>query len=478
MTMPAETRVWILASVALYMLAMILIGWWASRQVKDTKDYIIAGGSLGWPLAFGSVFATWFGAETCMGASAAAHAKGLLGVITDPFGAGLCLILFGVFFAGLFRGMGIETIVDYFAARYGRDVAAALSILYIPAYIGWIGAQLLAFGIILHSMSGLPITPSVIVSTVVVLVYTYLGGMWADVLADFFNMIVLVLGLLIIFPFFIKDLGSLSAARAAVPADFFRFYPSDGAPLSWLNYLQAWMLVGVGSLPAQDLLQRTMSARTPAISKWSSIAAGFFYISIGMIPVLMGIFGRVILPQNTGESILIDLAVRYLPGPLIAIMIGALLAAIMSSADSAILAPSSIIGRNIVPYLMPGAGERFQLNLCRASVVVVGLLSMTLALYFQNIYKLCQEAWGILLVGVAAPMVFGVFWKRASPAGALAGGVVGITVWLAAKLLLPGDYPHNLMGFAASGLALAAGSLLKPRVQTLEPLFRRLESQA
>lgn len=461
--MPAETRVWILASVGFYMLAMVLIGWWASRQVKDTKDYIIAGGSLGWPLTFGSIFATWFGAETCMGASATAHAKGLLGVITDPFGAGLCLILFGLFFARLFRNMGIETIVDYFEARYGRDVAAALSLLYIPAYVGWIGAQLLAFGIILHSMSGMPITPSVVVSTVVVLVYTYLGGMWADVLADFFNMIVLVLGLIIVFPFLLKDLGSLSAARAAVPAEFFDFYPRDGSALTWFNYLQAWMLVGVGSLPAQDLLQRTMSARTPGISQWSSIAAGFCYIAIGAIPVLMGIFGRVVLPGNAGESILIDLAARYLPGPLIAIMIGALLAAIMSSADSAILAPASIIGRNIVPYLVPGASERVMLNLCRVSVVVVGLLSLTLALHFQNIYRLCQEAWGILLNGVAAPMIFGVFWKRASPAGAFAGGIAGIAVWVAAKILLPGDYPHNLMGFAASCLALVAGSLLKPR---------------
>ncbi len=467
--MTISTQQWIISGVALYMLAMIAIGWWASRKVKNTKDFIVAGGQIGWLLSFGSIFATWFGAETCMGASATAHNKGILGVMSDPFGAGLCLIIFGLFFAKFFRRLGIETVVDFFEIRYGRKVAVWLSFVYIPVYIGWIGAQLLAFGIILNSLTGLPIMPSVIISTAVVLAYTFLGGMLADIWADFFNMIVLAAGLLFIFPFFMKDIGGFAAARAAVPDHFFHFYPHDGGPLAWLNYFQALMIVGIGSLPAQDLFQRTMSTRSPEISKWTSIAAGFSYVVMGMIPVLMGIFGKLVLPESAGESILIDLAMKYLPGPMIALMIGGLLAAIMSSADSAILAPSSIIGHNIVHYLKPKASERFMLLFCRGSVIVVGLISLALALYFQNIYRLCQESWGILLTGVAAPMIAGVYWKRATTSGALASAGFGVASWIASKLVCPDDYPHNLIGFSVSVLALIVVSLLtRTELQTAE----------
>jgi SSS family transporter len=456
-------ELWIIGGVTFYMLVMLGIGYWASKQVKNTKDFIIAGGQIGWLLSFGSIFATWFGAETCMGSSSTAHEKGILGVIADPFGAGLCLILFGILFAKFFRKLGIETMVDYFELRYGNKVAAWLGLIYIPVYIGWIGAQLLAFGIILNSLTQLPIMPSILVSTAVVLIYTYLGGMLADIYADFFNMVILVAGLIVIFPFFLNDVGGFAQAKSSIPANFFHFYPHSSSVLDWLNYFQAWMIVGIGSLPAQDLLQRTMASKTPAIARWTSIAAGFAYVLMGMLPVLMGIFGRLVLPDSPGESILINLCIKYLPGPLIALMIGALLAAIMSSADSALLAPSSIIGRNIVQYFHPHASERFKLFFCRGSVLVIGILSLLIAVYFQNIYRLCQESWGVLLTGVAAPLIAGVFWKRANSSGALAAGVFGVGVWMTAKFLTPENYPHNLIGFAASWLALILVSLMTQR---------------
>lgn len=442
------------------MLVMLAIGYWASKKVKNAKDFIVAGGQMGWILSFGSIFATWFGAETCMGSSATAFRKGILGVISDPLGAGLCLVISGIFFAKYFRKLGIETIVDFFEIRYGKKVASCLSFVYIPVYLGWIGAQLLAFGIILNSLTGLPLMPSVLASTAVVLIYTYLGGMWADVYADFFNMVVLVAGLLIIFPIFLGDIGGFSRARAQVPEQFFHFFPRNSSPLTWLNYIQAWMIVGIGSLPAQDLFQRTMAAKSPAVARWTSIIAGIFYAAIGMIPVCLGIFGTIAMPENSGESILIDLAVRYLPGPLIALMIGALLAAIMSSADSALLAPSSIIGHNMVPSLFPNAGEKIKLAVCKWSVPVVGLLSLGLALYFKNIYRLCQESWGVLLTGVAAPMIAGVYWKKANARGALAGALAGVLAWIGAKVLVPENFPHNLTGFAVSFIVLIFVSLL------------------
>jgi Na+/proline symporter len=361
--------------------------------------------------------------------------------------------------------MNIETIVDYFEKRYGKKVSWFFSLIYIPVYMGWIGAQLLAFGYILNSLTGMPLMPSIIISTAVVVIYTYSGGMWADTMTDLFQAIILIIGLLILYPVLVHDIGGFAQAKTRLPQNFFHFYPRSSSPLDWLNYLQAWIIVGIGSLPAQDLFQRTMAAKNANVSRWASIIAGFLYVAIGLLPVFLGILGRLALPESSGEKILVELALRYLSAPLVALMIGALLSAIMSSADSAILAPASIIGHNIVRSIRPGAGEAIQLKWCRRSVLLLSILALMLALYFQDIYRLCQESWGVLLTGAAAPMIAGVYWKKTTTEGATAGALAGIATWLTLKCLIPGDYPHNLFGFAASFIVLIAVSLFTQKAK-------------
>lgn len=456
------SQVWLIVSVAVYMLFMLGIGYWTSRRIKDTKDYIIAGGKMGWWLSLGTIFATWFGAETCMGSSRTAFEKGILGVIADPFGAGLCLVLAGLFFAKIFHNLRAETIVDFFEQRYGRKVAVILSLLYIPVYLGWIGGQLLAFGIILHALTGLPVMFSVLISTAVVILYTYWGGMWADAVTDFYQMIFILIGLMILFPILVGDLGGFSAIVAKIPRSYFYFYPHTDSKMEWLIYVQAWMMVGIGSLPAQDLFQRMMAPKSAVMARNASIVAGLMYVVIGLIPVLLGIFGRVAMPESTGDTILIDLAQKYLPTPLMAVMVGALLSAIMSSADSALLAPAGIIGHNIVCFLKPDAGEGLQLKWCHRSILIVGILSLMLALYFQNIYTLCMNAWGILLVGVAAPMIAGAYWARATTAGAFSGIICGILSWILFNFFLPEGVPTYLFAFVISWVALVVVSLFTP----------------
>lgn len=458
-----ETRMWLMGSVAVYMTVMLLIGFWTSTKIRNTKDYIVAGSRMGWWLSIGTIFATWFGAETCMGSSRTAFEKGILGVIADPFGAGLCLILAGIFFARFFHKLGIETIVDFFEQRYGRKVAWGMSLLYIPVYLGWIGGQLLAFGFILKTLTGMPVMLSVVVSAAVVVVYTYAGGMWADAITDVVQMGAILIGFLVLFPVLIADLGGFAAIKAKIPAEFFYVTPHSSATFDWLRYVEAWMIVGIGSLPAQDLLQRMMSPRSASMARWASITAGSLYIVIGLIPVLLGIFGRVALPESNGDSILIDLSQKYLPLPLMALVVGALISAIMSTADSALLAPAGIIGRNILPYLKADASEDLKLKWCKWSIPIVAVLSLILALYFKNIYALCLNSWGILLVGVAAPMIAGVYWKMASTAAAIASAVAGTGSWILFTAFLPDGTPNNLFGFLVSCVVLVVVTLAAPR---------------
>jgi Na+/proline symporter len=159
----------------------------------------------------------------------------------------------------------------------------------------------------------------------------------------------------------------------------------------------------------------------------------------------------------------VDLTLKYLPTPLVALMLGALLSAIMSTVSAALLAPAGIIGYNIVPYLKPGASDAVQLRWCKWSIPIIGAASLLIALYFQNIYTLCTQSWGILLVGVVAPMFAGVYWKRATTPGAIAGALAGTVSWIAFTLCLPENYPSNLFGLIVSCIAVVAVSLLTPK---------------
>jgi SSS family transporter len=471
-----RTQIWLSVSVGLYMLVMLGIGYWARRKIKGTADYIIAGSRLGWWLSIGTIFATWFGAETCMGSSRTACERGFLGVIADPFGAGLCLVLAGLLFAKFFHERRYETIVDFFEERYGRFLARAMSVLYMPVYVGWVAAQLLAFGIILNTLTGLPYTTSIVISTVVVVIYTYWGGMWAVSVTDLVQMVIIIIGLLTLFPIMLGHVGGLDGLRAKVPEDFFHIYPRSHAPLDWLNYFQAWIIVGLGSLPGQDLFQRMVSPKTPRVAKWSSIWAGVLYVLIGLMPVYLGIMGRVALPDGKPDSVLVDLTLKYLPTPLIALMIGALLSAIMSTVSAALLAPAGIIGHNILPRLKPGASDAQQLRWCKWSIPIVAAASLAIALYFQNIYTLCTQSWGILLVGVVAPMFAGVYWKKATTPGAIAGALAGTVSWIAFTVCLPENYPSNLFGLAVSCVAVVVVSLLTQKAAPLLATFARPRS--
>lgn len=465
------TQLWIAGGVGLYLAGMLAVGAWANRRVKDSSDYLVAGRRMPLWMSVGTLFATWFGAETCMGSSGMAFEKGLLGVIVDPFGAGLCLVLAGLFVCRPLYRLGGTTVVDYFEARYGRAFGKAASLLYIPVYVGWVGAQLLAFGLILESLTGLPRLPCVLLSTAVVLTYTYSGGMWAVAATDVIQMLVLLAGLLVIFPVLVRDLGGFAAAKARLPAELFHFYPRSASPSSWLLYLEAWIIVGLGSLPAQDLVSRVFAADSETTAARAAVVAGVLYWTVGLLPVLLGILGRLAVPQDRGESVLIELALRYLSPPLIALMVGALLSAIMSSADSAILAPCSIIGNNIVPYLKKDASDSEKLAWSKRSVPVVGLASLAMALHFQDVYRLCQEAWSFLLVGLTAPLLAGLYWERASPAGAAAAALAGPAVWLSSAALLPEPFPAKLLGFSASLAALALVSLRQPQ-RSQRPIFQ------
>ena len=259
--------------ILLYLILNVLVGIWASRRVHNTTDFLLAGRKLTFPFATAVVFATWFGSETLLGASAQFSEKGLLGVIEDPFGAALCLVLIGFFFARKLYRMNLLTFGDFYRVRYNRLTEIIASFFLVISYFGWIAAQMVALGIILNLVSGINLTGGILLGFLVVVIYTYLGGMWSVSVTDFMQTIVIIAGLLFVTISLVIQIPVTQVIND-LPPDFLRFTPPASAGTTgWINYFAMWITIGFGSIPQQDVFQRVMSSKSERVAVYASFTA-------------------------------------------------------------------------------------------------------------------------------------------------------------------------------------------------------------
>lgn len=453
----------LLIFIAAYFAITLLIGWWASRRVHTTKDFVVAGRNLPMIVAASALFATWFGSETIMGASSEFVEKGLIGVIEDPFGAALCLILVGAFFARPLYRLNILTFNDFFRMRFSRRAELISAIFMVPSYFGWIAAQLVAMAIILNVIAGLTILQGIAVCSLVVVFYTYIGGMWAVSVTDFLQTIVIIIGLFLLAYQLSGQLGGVGNVVRQMPDGFFRFLPK-GDFHSIIHYIAAWITIGLGSIPQQDIFQRVMAARSAKTAVAASYTAGFMYLTIGFVPLFIGLCGRLLYPElqeGDTQMVLPFMVLQHSSMYLQILFFGALLSAIMSTTSGAMLAPATVIGENLIRPYFPNMSDKRLLQTMRLSVVGVAFCSALMAAATQNIYHLVAQSSALSLVSLFVPLVAGLYWKRASDAGALAAIVVGMAVWLLFEFI-GSSIPSLIYGGLASALAMVVGSYWKP----------------
>jgi len=436
----------VIGGIIVFFIIRLIVGYLASRKVVTNADYIVAGRRLPIWLAGASIMATWFAAETLMGASSSAYQWGFQGVVFDPFGAVLCLALSGFFFIRVMRRAQYMTAMDFFERRYGRTMTLLGSIAQLVAYFGWTAAQIVAGGNIVHVLLGWPVAVGMIFVATVVTLYTTMGGLWADTLLDFMQMFFSAGGIVLIFAAVLNQLGGWQAFVDSAGALFvskpFNILPLAGegylgytGHMAWFYWLAAWMAVGLGSLPAQDLMQRSMSGRNEAVAVHGTYLAGILYGVFGILSPLIGLgmyaLNPNIAPEQT-EFLLIGAALDFLPPLLTALFVAALASALMSTSDSSILAGASLVTENILPALNLDLDEKRRLRWTRIMVVVIGVVSLLVALFAATIYKLAIFAWSILLVGLVAPFALGMYWRKANRSGAIASFVAGFLSWLIA----------------------------------------------
>ena len=447
-----------------YLALTIGVGFWAARKVKSSGDYMLAGRSLPLLLSSSALFATWFGSETVFGASSQFMQGGLYAVIEDPFGAALCLVLFGLFFARKLYNMNLLTLGDFFKVRYGVRVELIASIFLAPPYIGYIAAQLVAMGLILNVVTGMVLWQGVVISAVVVTAYTYVGGMWAISITDFFQSVIIIVGLLVL-AFILSDkAGGVTTVLSGVSPDQMQFFPKADFKQIVL-YLSAWSVLGLGSIPSQDVFQRGMSSGSAKTAVWSCYIAALLYLSVAMLPLFISLCTKHLYPdQINGDTQLIlpNMVLTHTTLPVQILFFGSLLSAIMSTTSSAMLAPAAIFSENLVK---PLARKRFTddqfLLLTKVSVLLFSALATIMACLRSNIYELVGESSVLSLVSLFAPLTLGLYWKRSSRMGALLSMVLGMVTWIIFEIYET-SWPSLVPGTLVSIFAMVAGSLLWP----------------
>jgi SSS family solute:Na+ symporter len=461
----------ILTGVAIYLLVMLAIGVYAAKRTISSDDFMVAGRSLPLWLCSATVMATWIGGGSMLGVSGQAYEGGMLAIIADPFGAALGLMLVGLFIVRLVRRLKLLTVVDFIENRFGRSAAVFSAACMVSSAVGWAGALMVAFGFVLNSLTGLSLETGIVIGGAIVLVYTAAGGMWAVAMTDFVQLGIIIVGLVVLLIVVIVDMGGWSSAWSGVPASKFRMIPWENDAVTWLNYIRAWCIIGIADLASQTLLQRGLSARSERVAQNAYYIGGAGYLLIGMIPVLLGILAAVSMPGvEDKETIIPLLAMKHLHPVLMAIFVAAMLAAIMSSADSALLATSSLISNNILPLLWPQSARRYKLVWARITIPVAGIIAAVIALQVQAIYDLILTANEILLAAVVVPFVLGIWWKISNRTGALAAMAAGVVVWILTSWIWPG-LPGDLLGMAACLLTMLVVTPLSQKTDPPRPLL-------
>ncbi len=445
-----STAPWILMLLVIYMVVIIVLGIVYSRRVHEADDLCVAGRQMSFTFLIPSIVATWICAGAMMGAAGYALLYGMQGIIFDPWAPSLCMVIIAIFFAYRMRKAKYTTVTDFFNHRYNHLSGMLYTIIQILSAIAWLGGQLVALGIIVYLTTGFSMGTAVIIATLAIIIVTACGGLWALSRIDMIGFILIILGLVILLPAALNQVGGFSALIengvnwAELPTWSMKIeseanggYLGYAGLLAVLLYISAWTTLSLGDVPSQVLMQRALAAKSEKTAVAAFFTSGILYLTIGMMPVLIGIavfttgmLDNVPNIETQAENVLPWAAYNFLPPWASILFILSLAAAIVSTAGDNVLIVSTLIGHNIYRYIKPQADNVEILKVIRIFIPITALLAMSIALYFETVYKLIVLSGGIQLATISGAYIIGMFWKKANTAGAISSFVTGLVSWI------------------------------------------------
>jgi len=429
--MPEETIIYI--TVIFYMLILLGVGYWANKKISGMTDFLLAGRRLGLLLTAGALAATHFGGGMVMGGGEYGFIHGLSGAWYG-ISCGVGLMFLAFLTAGKFRKLSLYTVPDYLEQRYDSKTVRGLgALLSLIALTGILAAQVLSARGAL-AILGITGNTGAIVATIIFIVYTALGGLWAATITDFIQVIIAGVGVIVASALVLGKAGGfaglhemMQASQQVVNHGYFNIFGMAFKSVVWL-LVPTIMYTLIG----QDFYQRLFAAKDEVTAKRASFIGGIFLIIISFFPAIVGIGAKAYFPELTDGSLAVPTIVKEIfPIGVGAVILAALLAAIMSTADSLLTAGTSHFIKDFWMEIMhPGKefDEKQMLKVSRISTVVIGVLALVIALSIPIIIDALIYSYTMYTAGVFIPVIGGLLWKGATKAGALSALIVGALV--------------------------------------------------
>lgn len=455
----------VLLSLLAYLAVQLAVGAWLAPRIRNEDDYLIAGRQLGYPLTIFSIFATWFGAETCIASAGRAYQDGFSLTSAEPFAYGITLMLTGLVFAVPIWRMKLTTMADFFLRRFDTRTERVAAVMLIPSGIFWAAAQLRGFGQVLTTVTSLDLSVAVVAAGGFCVVYTVLGGLLADAITDLIQGVVLILGLVVLVAAVVLAQGGLGAAVAAIDPARVTVVSPDAA-LTWLGLLEEYAIPIAGSVVAVELLSRVIAARSPQVARNGAVLAGGLYIAVGLMPVFLGLSAAHLVPGLADpEQFLPTLALQQLPTAGYVLFLGALISAILSTVDTILLVAGGLVSHNIAGPMLGVTDERRKVQLARVSVVGFGVLALYLALGGRGVAELVQEASAFGSAGILVVVTAGLFTKFGGPRAANLTLLGGLAIYAGASWL-GAPYPF-ITSVAGSVVLYVVAGVTEPRASAV-----------
>ena len=415
-----QSQITMLVILAAYMAVILGVGLYASRKVKGSEDFLLAGRSMGLMVLVGTLCATQLGGGNIIGTSTNGYNQGLSGM-TFGVSTGIAMLVLGLLMAKPMRKMGLCTAGFSFAALVGI----------LAAQVGAISKVLTVFGI--------DSKMAAVVAISIIILYTSFSGMWGVALTDVVQLVVIFIGVPLTTVIGMAKIGGWSGMAAKlsamdVPGGLDTYLSPTGIGLAAMASIALSMIAY--EIIGQDFYQRLLSAKNERIAKTGCIIAGCILMAMGVNSAIDGMLARAFLGDSLTEvSAIASLAVEVLPTVAAGIVIAALCAAVMSTADSLLLACTSHVVNDIYLGAMGKSADdenssKAVLRMSIVTTVLVGAASLFISLAIPGIITILDYAYTFYASGLVVPVLLGLFWKRGNAMAAVTSIVAGGAVSL------------------------------------------------
>jgi SSS family transporter len=433
-----------------YFALLTLIGLYFWRRVRHTRDLFAAGGNVPWWLAGISFYLTGFSAFSFVAYSEMAYRYGLV-ALTLAWSAAAAMLAGTIFLAARWQRARIISPVEFLEARFNPALRQTLAWTGIPLKVIDDGLKIYATGIFVSVGMGYDLRTSILVTGLVMLLYTFMGGLWAVMVTDYVQFIVLTLGVVVLFPLVVGRAGGFEGLLQGVPADF---GSAVGGPITPLYVFAFYLLVMLSYNGNWAYAQRFYSVRNEREARKAGLLAVAFKLAGPPLFILPAMAARSLMPElmvppNTPQYTYAALALEFLPAGLMGLMIAAMFSATMSTLSADYNVMASVITEDVYRRLIdPGASQRRLVLVGRLATLAVGLLTILIGMLLvttaqRGLFEVMVTVFGLFVGPMLLPTLAGLVSRRLTVRGAAAGIAAGLisgasffsykTWWLAGR---------------------------------------------